>query len=209
MKEFLDELDTMRDASQARVRVLEGKHRRRAFWVIAMWTIFLVLVFAALSTCQHPAYAAEIEHAHPLTLAQSDVDDGSQPHHPPEHEDIHDKFYKDWLRLDAGDSCCSKSDCFPTIMIERPDGSWWALQQWAMKILDARERNGESPRVPAFEGNQNMWQVIPPHLLEHNARRTDIPGIRYPRSERPSPDGRSHACISNGNPLCAVVGGGI
>lgn len=133
--------------------------------------------------------------------------------HPPEHLLLHEQFYKTWNRLDFLDaSCCNKNDCFPSPMRQGPDGSWWTLKQHIALELDRQVARGEDPEFPPLpaEGENEYtakWLRVPENVLEHNSLRTDL-GVKFPREPRPSPDGRSHACINNNKVLCAVIGEG-
>jgi hypothetical protein len=109
------------------------------------------------------------------------------------------------VRLDTGTSCCNLNDCFPTIMLRRPDdGSWWALRKAAALDLERRVIAGENPKVPSLDETA-AWILVPEEKLEHNSW---APGIKAPRDPRDSPDGRSHACISGDTVYCAVIGDG-
>lgn len=144
--------------------------------------------------------------------ASSDDQDDNARHtqgnnaHPNDHQPIHERFYADWMRLDTGTSCCNKQDCFPTMMRQAADGTWYALRQRAARELELQVLNGLNPVVPPLT-DLTAWIVIPERFLEHNAERVDL-GVKSPRTERDSPDGRSHACVNGDTVYCAVVGGG-
>ncbi len=99
--------------------------------------------------------------------------------HPPEHQDLHDQFYQNWLMPNVRDangnrtnSCCSNHDCYPT-EFKLVGGTWFAMHRESGK-----------------------WIVVPDTKLEHNAP-----------DPRESPDGRGHLCASSlGNVYCAVLG---
>lgn len=99
--------------------------------------------------------------------------------HPSQDQELHDKFYQDWLRPDTGriggnrtQSCCNKADCYPT-EIKLQGGKWFFKHR----------ETGD-------------WLVIPKGRLEHNQP-----------DPRESPDGGSHVCASAaGDLFCAVLG---
>ncbi len=132
-----------------------------------------------------------------------------QHHHPPEHTQLHEKFYQGWMRLDlpGGDkSCCSEKDCYPTVMLQASDGAWYALRYDAAMMLEARGRssNGGDVLLPPLTDAWS-WIRVPEERIEHNAGRVDL-GVLSPHIPRDSPDGRSHACVSGDHVLCAIVG---
>lgn len=100
--------------------------------------------------------------------------------HPPEHQNLHDKFYSTWQMAVVRDalgrrtnSCCSNHDCYPT-RFRNVAGVWFA-----------------------FHRETQSWIPVPESRLEHN---TPDP--------RESPDGHSHLCASAlTNVYCAVLGG--
>jgi hypothetical protein len=50
-------------------------------------------------------------------------------HHPPEHMQLHEKFYSTWFMPDdPRRSCCNKADCYPT-QVKFENGQWWALRR--------------------------------------------------------------------------------
>lgn len=128
--------------------------------------------------------------------------------HPPGDHPIHEQFYATWYRLDTGTSCCNMKDCYPTPMRQKADGSWWALRQFVAMDLEKQVQAGVNPLMPQLGEvpDPKVWVRIPEDRLEHNASREDLPGIKYPRGERDSPDGRSHACVSGDTVFCAVIG---
>jgi hypothetical protein len=69
-------------------------------------------------------------------------------YHPPEHAQLHHKFYAGWNIPNGGqerkNSCCNRVDCAPA-KVKREGGTWFV---W--KEIDSR------------------WIVIPESLLEHN-----------------------------------------
>ncbi len=106
---------------------------------------------------------------------------GAENHHPPEHQELHEKFYSHWNMPDNRDasgarvaSCCNNEDCFPT-QFKREHGQWYV-----------RVRDG-SHFVP-----------VPASKLESN----------YPDAED-SPDGQGHACMIGDYIFCAVLGSGM
>lgn len=71
-------------------------------------------------------------------------------HHPPEHEALHETFYKTWMQPDQPHlSCCNKQDCYPT-EAKFENGKWWARQ---------RETGG--------------WMPVPPEKVEQNRDNPD------------------------------------
>lgn len=74
----------------------------------------------------------------------------AQHNHPPEHEAIHETFYKNWMQPDYPNlSCCNKQDCYPTeARFKR--GLWWARQ---------RETGG--------------WMNVPPEKVEQHRDNPD------------------------------------
>jgi hypothetical protein len=76
--------------------------------------------------------------AAPRLLAQ-------EHHHPPEHAQIHDSFYKSWMRPDMPTiSCCDKKDCAPA---------------------EARMQNGQ---WVARKFGETIWYRIPAAKVELN-----------------------------------------
>ncbi len=139
-----------------------------------------------------------------------DASDPDHIQHPPEHLQLHEQFYKDWMRLDLSSytaSCCSLQDCYPTVILEARDGSWWALRYSAALLLDAANQATDGavnvPLPPLSD--RASWVMVPEGRLEHNSDRVDL-GVLAPRPPRESPDGRSHACVSGEVVFCAVLG---
>lgn len=163
-----------------------------------------VFILGAFASKAHADDSGNPHSHHAMPVSEDDpaVTGG----HPKKDMKIHEIFYSDWDRLDMANkqSCCNNQDCFPTIMLKR-DGSWWALKREWMVGLEARYLAGENPAVPE---PGPAWAQVSEHVLEHNSLRVDL-GVLRPREERPSPDGRSHACISGSTVLCAVVGNGM
>lgn len=125
--------------------------------------------------------------------------------HPIADQKLHEQFYKDWRRLDNGISCCSDRDCFPTILVQGPNGHWYAMRKKGLDTIRAlMEDTGVQPPLPPLDDTE-FWVGATPQVMEHNARVPGI-GVGYPRDPRDSPDGLSHACISGDYVLCAVVG---
>ena len=73
-------------------------------------------------------------------------------HHPPEHAQLHDQFYRNLIRPDrpgAGPgSCCGNSDCYP-VQAEFRQGQWWALRrednEWIAVPNESVIQNENSP----------------------------------------------------------------
>lgn len=94
-----------------------------------------------------------------LTPAKAD------PRHPPEHAQLHEKFYSTWYMPDnPTKSCCNKADCYPT----------------EVRII------GE--RVEAKRREDGAWLVIPERKIERHRDNPDgrnhlcapPPGSPYP-----------------------------
>jgi hypothetical protein len=67
-------------------------------------------------------------------------------HHPPEHADIHSKFYQDWERPDQpGVSCCSDKDCAPA-EARMVNGKWQAKRATDATWIDVPEAKIERRR---------------------------------------------------------------
>lgn len=65
--------------------------------------------------------------------------------HPPEHQSLHDRFYRDWKMPDnRAVSCCSDKDCAPA-QSKFENGSWYA-----------RHTDAE------------VWHKIPAYKVEHD-----------------------------------------
>jgi hypothetical protein len=75
---------------------------------------------------------------------------GAQEHkHPPEHVQLHDRFYRTWMRPDMPHvSCCSDKDCYPT-KARFVNGHWQALRRedgvWLDVPDEKVERNRDNP----------------------------------------------------------------
>ena len=70
--------------------------------------------------------------------------------HPPQDEEIHEKFYRTWMMPDQPTaSCCNKHDCYPTE---------------ARKIGD---------RWEAKRREDGRWLVVPPEKIEQNRSNPD------------------------------------
>lgn len=180
-------------------------------WTILKYIGFFLLFLCALGVVSQ-ARADDSGENHLHRPAQVSEDDpGVTGGHPKQHKTIHERFYSDWDRLDMVNksSCCSNEDCFPTIMLQDENGSWWALKREIMQGIESRVAAGEDPKIPSLESAPGAWVLVPPDKIEHNSLRVDL-GVKRPREARPSPDGRSHACITTGDAvLCAVVGEGV
>jgi hypothetical protein len=51
-------------------------------------------------------------------------------HHPPEHEMLHQKFYKSWMRPDDRRySCCNDQDCAPVPAVRYSPHTGWEAQR--------------------------------------------------------------------------------
>jgi hypothetical protein len=101
--------------------------------------------------------------------------------HPPEHQELHEKFYSTWLRPDWGrvdgrrtESCCNEQDCYP---------------------VETRMRNG---KWEYLRREDNAWIIVRDGINEMDQ---DDP--------RESPDGRSHVCATTAWTYCFVPGAGI
>jgi hypothetical protein len=66
-------------------------------------------------------------------------------HHPPEHAELHESFYQNWMRPDQPTvSCCNKLDCAPA-EARMVNGVWMAR----------RDRDANWLRVPPEKIEQN------------------------------------------------------
>lgn len=73
------------------------------------------------------------------------VSASAQHQHPPQDEQIHEKFYSTWMRPDNPHlSCCSQHDCYPT-EARKEDGIWFAK----------RREDGKWLRIPPEKVEQN------------------------------------------------------
>ncbi len=175
------------DETEDRARALE-----RGYWHVMLVLTCLAWIAFAVSSA----------------IAQ-DASDPDHANHPPEHLQLHEQFYQDWMRLDVAGgtfSCCNLKDCYPTVMLEARDGSWWALRYKAAMLLErrARQSDGGGTLLPPLS-DLASWVKVPEQVIEHNSDRVDL-GVQSPRLPRESPDGRSHACVSGNTVFCAVVG---
>jgi hypothetical protein len=101
-------------------------------------------------------------------------------HHPPEHVELHEKFYQFWMRPDNRNiSCCSKIDCYPTAARMTEFGTWQAK----------RREDGK-------------WLNVPPQTVEQER---DNPDGR-PHLCAPPPE-REHTYPSG--VICFIAGAGI
>src|SRR5688572_23330780 len=70
--------------------------------------------------------------------------------HPPQHAEIHDKFYSNWMRPDMPTvSCCDQRDCAPA---------------------EARMQNGQ---WVARKYGETVWHRVPPEKVEINRSSPD------------------------------------
>lgn len=104
----------------------------------------------------------------------------SQEHsHPPQDQEIHDRFYEGWMVPPKRESsCCNKQDCYPT-EFKSVGGTWFAL----------RREDGE-------------WIPIPAAVLEDNTLdpRDSPDGRNHVCMQAPGSSNRVY---------CAVRGGGM
>lgn len=109
---------------------------------------------------------------------------GEEHHHPAADAPIHEQFYSKWMiPTPRTQSCCDLKDCYPTALRQRADGQW-----------EARRRPSD------MRDGLKEWVPFAAAKLEQN--QTD---------PQESPDGRSHACISQHSDIvyCATLGAGI
>lgn len=98
--------------------------------------------------------------------------------HPPEHVELHEKFYSTWMRPDAPNmSCCNLKDCYPTA---------------------ARYENG---RWQAQRREDGKWLTVPDSKIE---RHRDMPDGRAHLCA-PTPHGES---LYENGVICFGVGSG-
>ena len=84
-------------------------------------------------------------------------------HHPPEHMQLHEKFYSTWYMPDEPTrSCCNKADCYPT-EIKYVDGTIYAKRREDGKFIlippEKVERNRDNP------DGRNHLCAPPPHAF--------------------------------------------
>lgn len=70
-------------------------------------------------------------------------------HHPPQDAQIHETFYKNWMRPDMPTaSCCNMQDCYPA-EARFTDGKWFAKRRedgrWLVVPAAKVEQNRSSP----------------------------------------------------------------
>lgn len=78
----------------------------------------------------------------------------AQHRHPPEHADLHHKFYQHWKMPDNRNlSCCNDQDCAPVLAAEKRGGVWWAQRasdlMWLRVPPEKIERERDSPDAAA------------------------------------------------------------
>lgn len=83
-------------------------------------------------------------------------------HHPPQHAELHHKFYHSWQRPDNRNvSCCNLQDCAPA-EAKMIAGKWWAKREadgkWVLVPDDRVENERTSP-----DGRSHLC-VQPPHI---------------------------------------------
>jgi hypothetical protein len=87
-------------------------------------------------------------------------------HHPPEHAQLHENFYRDWMRPDQPTvSCCNLKDCYPT-EARFTNGKWFARRRedgnWLFVPPTKIELNRDSP-----DGRN--------HMCAHPPGASDVP----------------------------------
>lgn len=80
--------------------------------------------------------------------------------HPPADVPLHEKFYSTWYMPDKPvQSCCSKSDCYPT-KVKFEHGQWWALRREDQNYIPVPwkkvEQNRDNP-----DGNNHLCAPSP------------------------------------------------
>jgi hypothetical protein len=84
-----------------------------------------------------------------LALALMAAPAVAQHKHPPEHAELHERFYGTWMRPDKPNiSCCNLKDCYPTAA--RMIGGQWQAQRredgrWLTVPESKIERNRDMP----------------------------------------------------------------
>lgn len=111
--------------------------------------------------------------------------------HPPEHQKLHEEFYKHWKRPDLRTaSCCSSRDCAPAKgLMHKEDGSVWVESPWT--------------------GNMIM---VPPSRMEPEAVSPDSQAhvcIAPPMSMDGGPLGEPGLGMAPEMVLCFTYGGGV
>lgn len=81
--------------------------------------------------------------------------------HPPQHQQLHEDFYKGWRR-DNGGSCCSNHDCYPT-RARFKRGQWFALRREDQKWVHVPPKKIISHVSP--DGRAHLCSYAP---SEHN-----------------------------------------
>lgn len=81
--------------------------------------------------------------------AQEHGEDPTAHHHPPQDQELHEKFYSTWHMPDhPATSCCNNADCYPT-EIKYVDGSIFAKRREDGKFIfvppQKVERNRDNP----------------------------------------------------------------
>lgn len=114
-----------------------------------------------------------------LSIAASSTAISQEHQHPPEDQEIHEKFYSTWIRPDIPEygSCCNNEDCYPTEF--KKEGSDWYAR---------RRQDG-------------AWIRIPPEKFEHNR----VDGL--PRDNPDGRN--HVCMNAHGDVFCAILGGGI
>lgn len=93
-----------------------------------------------------------------VTLAHAD--EGPLHKHPPQHEKLHQEFYKDWKQPPhRSRSCCNDKDCYPT-PIKFEDGNHWALRREDQKwikidplVLEQNQEPDDQRESPDFQSH--------------------------------------------------------
>ena len=83
----------------------------------------------------------------------------AEHHHPPEHAQLHDSFYKDLKQPDASNlGCCDNRDCYPTRA--KFDGkSWWAIRREDQKWVEIPRNKINAEKSP--DGQAHLCAPAP------------------------------------------------
>jgi hypothetical protein len=105
--------------------------------------VLIVLLVGLICLLAIPAPAQE-------AFLPNDEPGHAEPHHPPQDQALHEKFYSTWHMPDnPAVSCCNNADCYPTD-IEYVDGRLYAKRREDGKFI-----------------------LVPPQKVEHNRDNPD------------------------------------
>jgi len=102
---------------------------------------FIIGIVAGIIAALFAVHVARAQPTYPNTVRQPD----HQSSHPPQDQELHEKFYQHWFRpVPRTVSCCSMQDCYPT-EAKLVGGTWFALRR-----------------------EDRQWIPVPESVLEHN-----------------------------------------